>query len=289
VIRNFTYPLFLIGICSLVFFACDSNEGYSEFGNFKYKLAEAANLIDGLDECSGFINIADELICINDGGNSGAVLYYFNPLTGQQTINSYSSIMNKDWEAIAQSEDEIIIFDTGNNKGQRPGLDIHHIDILTKEISYSNTFMLPGMPAADPKSHNLDIEAAIIKDNKYCLFTKNRADNNTDLFIADLGENNMTKVNSIGVPAMVTDAHYHDKSGSVLLLCNQKIDDLHISYISIWNISDDYILTHRGNLPLQLNDKVEAITAKNNNVFYIGSEKVSGGLGKLYEIKIKGL
>ena len=233
--------------------------------------------------------MADELVCINDGGTSGAVLYFFDPKSKSQILFPFSEIKNIDWEAIARNDSEIMVFDTGNNKGNRQSLDIHHIDILSKEINYTNTFMLPGMPAADPFIHNLDIEAAIIKNNKYCLFTKNRADKNTDLFIANLRDSNMTKVSSIAVPAMVTDAHYHKKSNSILLLCNEKFENLHKSYISIVYMSDEYILTHRVDIPLELNDKVEALAAKEDNSFYIGSERVSGGKGKLYEIQINGL
>ena len=138
-------------------------------------------------------------------------------------------------------------------------------------------------------THNFDCEAFIIKNNEYHLFTKNRGNTRTNLYTAPIGENTFILQDSLEVPGLITDAYYLESREICLLLNNQKVADVFQSFISIVQLTEDNRLEIITNLPLNLNEQLEAITLKEDNVFFIGSERERLVEGNLYEVTIEGI
>lgn len=243
-----------------------------------------------INECSGFFYENEQLFIINDGGG-GAILHQVNPKDLNQTNPiQLLSVLNFDWEAITKTEDEVIIGDFGNNFGSRKNLRMLHFDkrsnLLKKEIAFSFPNQFDFFPS---DSHNFDCEAFFIKDEQYHLFTKNRGNNSTNLYTAPINTAFFELKDAIEVPALITDAYYYEAKQVVLLLGNQFVVDNFESFITIIHIQEDGTLILIANLALDINEQLEAITLKEDNVFFIGSEKERNNGGNLYEVRIAGL
>lgn len=258
--------------------------------NIRHTVKKIGTFQDTINECSGFFYEQQQLFVINDGGG-GAVLHQTNPtnLAFVQTI-ALPEVSNFDWEAITTTETEIIIGDFGNNFGNRRDLKLLHFDKSNFTFQKSIPFSYPDQTDFTPSNtHNFDCEALIIKDNQYHLFTKNRGNTRTNLYTAPLGDNLFILQDSLEVPGLITDAYYLESSAIFLLLNNQKVADIFQSFISIVQLKEDNRLAIITNLPLNLNEQLEAITLKEDNVFFIGSEKERLVEGNLYEVTIEGI
>ena len=243
-----------------------------------------------INECSGFFYADEQLFIINDGGG-GPLLHQVNPTNLSQTEQiQLLDVSNTDWEAIVKTEEEIIIGDFGNNFGNRRNLSLMHFDSKTYLFKREITFSFPNQFDYLPSdSHNFDCEALFVKDEQYHIFTKNRGNNKTNLYTAPINTALFELKDSLEVPAFITDAYYYEAKQVILLLGNQFVLDSFESFISIIHIQEDATVDLLASLALDIKEQVEAITLKEDNVFFIGSEKESNNGGNLYEVRIDGL
>lgn len=143
-----------------------------------------------LDETSGVIFYDNKLITHTDSGGE-AKLYEVNTATG--AINRTVSVLNAtnfDWEDIAQDATHFYIGDIGNNSGNRTNLKVYKIakedyndddNVVTAEvISYSYANQTDFTESVN--NNNWDAEALISYGNKLLIFTKNWADNLTNVY-----------------------------------------------------------------------------------------------------------
>jgi len=284
---NKWFFILYIGLAT-IFSACECDEGFTHVGDYSYKLEVLGNFPSEIDECSGFTYINNHLFIINDG-SGGEVLFKHDPLnTGVTESIELTSVVNRDWEAITHTDTDIIIASTGNNKGKNSFQKIYHIDKFNYNFKHEVKFSYPGQ-TSNQALHNFDAESIFIRNGKYCIFTKNRADTNTDLYTSPVLEGNFVYHKSLPVPARVTDAYYEEEKDIVLLLCNEEVNGTYISFICIVELNDDLSLRLLESIALPVVDKLEAITKKEGRTFYLGSELESTGLGLLYEFELKGL
>jgi len=243
-----------------------------------------------INECSGFYYDQAQLFVINDGGG-GAVLYQMTPENlADVTAIPLEGVQNTDWEAIVKTADEIIIGDFGNNWGNRNNLSLLHFDKANFEFKKEITFNFPNQLDFLPSdSHNFDCEAFFVKDEQYHLFTKNRGNNKTNLYTAPINTALFDLRDSIEVPAFVTDAYYYEARQVLLLLGNQLVGESFESFITVIQIQENSELVLLANLALNIEEQLEAITLKEDNVFFVGSEKERNNGGNLYEVRISGL
>jgi len=243
-----------------------------------------------INECSGFFYDQEQLFVINDGGG-GEVLYQMTPKNLNQTIAiSLEGVLNIDWEAIVLTADEIIIGNFGNNFGNRSNLSLLHFDRLTYELDNEIAFSFPNQFDFFPSdSHNFDCEAFFVKDEQYHLFTKNRGNNKTNLYTAPINTALFELRDSIEVPALITDAYYYNAKQVIILLGNQLVGDNFESFLTVIQIQENAELVLIANLALNIKEQLEAITLKEDNVFFVGSEKERNNGGNLYEVEISGL
>lgn len=156
------------------------------------QIAEEITLLESpaLDETSGLVFYDHKLITHTDSGGK-AELYEINPATGavNRTV-AITNATNVDWEDIAQDASYIYIADIGNNSGDRTDLKIYKIakadfntteDAVTAEIiAFSYADQLDY--TRQPNRTNWDAEALISYGDKLLIFTKNWADNCTNVY-----------------------------------------------------------------------------------------------------------
>lgn len=273
----------------LVSISCrEEYSGYTEVGDLFYKLDSVAVFPAEIQECSGFTFDGTNLVVVNDGMH-GPELHHFDPSTATSTAINIKDAYNNDWEAVMMTQDEIIVGDLGNNKGIRETLRLYHIDRLSYELVHITIFNYPEQTFEESTTHNFDAEAISLVNGEVCLFTKNRGNTKTNLYTGSLYSSEFVLRDSIEVPWRVTDSYYHEPTGNLLLLCNQKVEEVHMSAIKILSMDESFRYKNVETIPLPVNDKLEAITLKEDFTYYLGSESESGGWGMLYEIDIKGL
>lgn len=147
------------------------------------------NIDTELEEMSGLI-VHDSIgYTINDSGNK-ACLYGFSLKTGQILSRHYlDGVNNRDFEALAESDDYFLIGDIGNNFATRKQFEIYAIRKLDvphnshPEI-ISLLFTLPDYIAGWRKKHDFDLESMVVNKNQDSLiiFSKNRLSNQVQVF-----------------------------------------------------------------------------------------------------------
>ncbi len=253
-------------------------------------IKKIGTLRDVINECSGFFYQQAQLFIINDSGGEAAL--YQTSLDNLALVEKIplKNMRNVDWEAITTTETEIIIGDIGNNAGKRKDLNLLHFDKVSYKFTNKVDVVYPNQSDfTNKETHNFDCEALIIKDNQYHLFTKNRGNTKTNLYTAALNTDNFILVDSIETPALVTDAYYIAAKQILLLLGNQFDNNRFQSFISVVQLKENSTLALITNLPLEINEQLEAITLKEGNVFLLGSEREQTNGGNIYEVTINGL
>ena len=281
---------YLCFFCLFILFSCQKEEEKTPDKELEVKIEKIGQFASMVNECSGFCFDNNQLLTINDGG-AGSQLYFVNP-TNPALVSPkpIEAITNMDWEAINCTSTEIIIGDFGNNFGIRKDLTIYHLDKSTFKVNQTISFSYPNQSSFDNRFiHNFDCEAMILLNDSYYLFTKNRGNKNTNLYTAPISSGNFRLRDSVEVPALVTDAYYHEASEQVILLCNEFTIAGFKSFIQILTINEEAKLLSVAILPLEINEQLEAITLKEGNSFYIGSEGEQNFGRNLYVVEILNL
>ena len=277
---------FLFFCFLLVHSSCNNDEDQITISTIQ----EIATLPSSINECSGFTLHNEQLVTVNDSGD-GANLYFTTLtdfiLTDQVAI---TNAQNRDWETILSDDNYFWIGDFGNNFGDRMDLVIYKINHATFQIEDSIDFAYPDQTDfTTTTQHNFDCEAMVKIDQALFLFTKNRLNNQTSIYKIDLTEKSITFVQSINVPARVTDAYYHKSSDHVILLCNEIVDGNFESHIQMVQITADQMFSSIQSFSISINQQFEAITLLEGSTFYIGSENEAINGGKIYSFSLSGL
>jgi len=256
-----------------------------------FEIEELVAFPPEIKECSGMFYTGSELGIINDRG-FGPHIYFYSPTAFKlNEIAEFSGAENIDWECISFKNNELVVGDLGNNKGARKDLKVIHLDMLSKTQIKAVPLNYPDQTNWDEGLfHNFDCEALIVRNGQYHLFTKNRANDKTNLYTADIDKPELILRDSLVVPSLVTDAYYDEKQDRIFLLCNQlELSGAFSSYVSIITINENYSMDTVAELSLNIETKLEAITAKNDSVYYLGAEAYLADSGKLYKMVVSGL
>lgn len=204
-------------IVLLPFFSC-SNAEIKDEKEPKSLQAESfiPDLSEKLQEISGLI-IYDNLFWgFNDSGGKDR-LYGFDKTGTIQKEIEIKDAKNRDWEAIAQDEDNIYIGDFGNNGGSREGLCIYKInksDIEDKEeqnvdakkigFNYVNQTRFAYLNNTTP----YDCEALVEFNGNLFIFSKNWQDFTTTVYKipTEEGDYAINPLDSFNVNGLITGA-----------------------------------------------------------------------------------
>ena len=181
-----------------------------------------------LDETSGLLFYNNNIITHTDSGGEAA-LYEIDVATGAITRTiSITNATNVDWEDIAQDASYIYIGDIGNNSGNRTDLTIYKISkvdyntndgaVKAEIISYSYADQLDF--TSRPNFTNWDAESLISYGDKLLIFTKNWADNKTNVYAIPKtsGTHSAILVSSYNINGLITGAEISPDESVIYLI-----------------------------------------------------------------------
>ena len=251
-----------------------------------------------IKETSGLAYFEAFLITHNDKGRSNELMLV-KPEDGQilQSI-SVTNLQNNDWEDLAKNDEFLFIGDMGNNEGERKNLAIYMLPL--KEISKNTTtiksagsinFYYPEQTAFDvSKKHNFDCEAILCFNNQIYLFTKNRLDDKTDLYVLPAAPGNYAAkyVASFEVGGRITGADVSADGKTIALVGYNKKSDCFI-----WTFEgfgqDNFFSGKSKKYTLGAYSalgQMEGVTFKDNSSLYISSEEIANVHARLYLFKL---
>ena len=177
---------------------------------FSQQIVYELKLPKYLDETSALEYYGGNLLTLNDSGGK-SILYEFNFEGVVINQHQIKTVKNYDWESLAADNDFIYVGDFGNNNSNRDNLTILKINIKNFElvgkilISYKNQKKILYNPLG-----KFDAEALISYNNKLILFSKNRKDLTSELYIIpkEIGNYKLEEVNSISTDCLITGADY---------------------------------------------------------------------------------
>ena len=243
-----------------------------------------------MQESSGLAFIGGSLWTINDSGND-AEIYRLTPHGSEQQTVTIAGIENIDWEALAHDEEFIYIADIGNNFNGRDFLIIYRIPVpgvMDESVVpvISTLTYLDREPGGNPASHNFDAEGLAVNGDELWLFTKNRADGNTNLYRFPKAPGDYTPSSSQTLPvdSLITAADINPDTGELVMLAvNQAGDDA--SYIIRAPTSDSGVdWSGSQKLSIGPTDQWEAVVWMSENEVILSHERETrsyAGLGRI--------
>ena len=249
-----------------------------------------------INETSGLEFYNNYFITHNDSGGEPS-LYVFNEM-GEviETIglnkNPDFEIENNDWEDITNDNEYLFVADTGNNFGNRDNLNIIRVSKGTDfmvdgiiEISYSDQESFFPRP-----KHKYDAEAIIVIEDKIALFSKDRENLNTDLYLVNKNQNGsqiLTSEVSYNVNTLITGGDYdEDRNLLALVSYNSKGNQYLVLFenFKLNNLENNTFKKFK--IPLE-QAQIEAVKIIDEKTFWVTSEDEGIGSPFMYKIEIK--
>lgn len=180
-------------------------------------------------ETSGLARTGDIWWTMNDSGDK-ATIYGLSDQTGEVVKRlRLKGANNLDWEDMAQDAEHLYVADTGNNAGKRKILSIYKISrqaLTSKNSVAAQKLTLRYADYAEQttggkRSHNVDCEAIVRVGESLWLFSKNRGDQKTRLYKADINTDSLQTLPPMGeypVKGLVTAADYNVETAELALL-----------------------------------------------------------------------
>ena len=248
-----------------------------------------------INETSGLEFYDNNFITHNDSGGEPS-LYVFNK-EGEiiETIglnkNPEFEIENNDWEDITNDNEYLFVADTGNNFGNRDNLNIIRInkgaDFIVDgiiEISYSDQESFFPRP-----KHKYDAEAIIVIEDKIALFSKDRENLNTDLYLVDKipnGQQILSSKFNYKVGSLITGGDYdEDRNLLALVSYNSKGNQYLIIFenFELNNLENNTFKKFK--IPLD-QAQIEAVKIIDEKTFWVTSEDEGIGSPFMYKIEV---
>ncbi|NVK00415.1 MAG: hypothetical protein HWE12_02640 [Oceanospirillaceae bacterium] len=177
-----------------------------------------------LQESSGLARYAGRLWSMNDSEGEPELIW-LELSSGRSGTLALQGAVNFDWEALAQSDDQLYLLDCGNNRGDRIWLQLYSVplDQLTRaqaEVQRSDFRWGDVDYQVARRAHNNDCEAASWIGNELWLFTKNWQDEQSRIYRMQPGvdRQQLTSEQSINVGGLITGADYNAELQMLALL-----------------------------------------------------------------------
>ena len=249
-----------------------------------------------INETSGLEFYNNNFITHNDSGGEPS-LYVFNEM-GEviETIglnkNPDFEIENNDWEDITNDNEYLFVADTGNNFGNRDNLNIIRVSKGTDfmvdgiiEISYSDQESFFPRP-----KHKYDAEAIIVIEDKIALFSKDRENLNTDLYLVDKNQNGsqiLTSEVSYDVNTLITGGDYDEDRNLLALVSYNSNGNQYLLLFKNFKLNNLENNTFKKfKIPLE-QAQIEAVKIIDEKTFWVTSEDEGIGSPFMYKIEIK--
>jgi hypothetical protein len=249
-----------------------------------------------INETSGLEFYNNNFITHNDSGGEPS-LYVFNEI-GEviETIglnkNPDFEIENNDWEDITNDNEYLFVADTGNNFGNRDNLNIIRVSKGTDfmvdgiiEISYSDQESFFPRP-----KHKYDAEAIIVIEDKIALFSKDRENLNTDLYLVDKNQNGsqiLTSEVSYDVDTLITGGDFDEDRNLLALVSYSSNGNQYLLLFENFELNNLENNTYKKfKIPLE-QAQIEAVKIIDEKTFWVTSEDEGLGNPFMYKIEVK--
>jgi hypothetical protein len=282
-------------LVGLILFGCSNKE----IDSAEIDSAEIINKIvlpKIINETSGLEFYNNNFITHNDSGGEPS-LYVFNEM-GEviETIglnkNPDFEIENNDWEDITNDNEYLFVADTGNNFGNRDNLNIIRVSKGTDfmvdgiiEISYSDQESFFPRP-----KHKYDAEAIIVIEDKIALFSKDRENLNTDLYLVDKNQNGsqiLTSEVSYNVNTLITGGDYDEDRNLLALVSYNSNGNQYLLLFKNFKLNNLENNTFKKfKIPLE-QAQIEAVKIIDEKTFWVTSEDEGVGSPFMYKIRVK--
>ena len=281
-------------LVGLILFGCSNKE----IDSAEIDSAEIINKIvlpKIINETSGLEFYNNNFITHNDSGGEPS-LYVFNEM-GEviETIglnkNPDFEIENNDWEDITNDNEYLFVADTGNNFGNRDNLNIIRVSKGTDfmvdgiiEISYSDQESFFPRP-----KHKYDAEAIIVIEDKIALFSKDRENLNTDLYLVDKNQNGsqiLTSEVSYNVNTLITGGDYDEDRNLLALVSYNSNGNQYLLLFEKFKLNNLENNTFKKfKIPLE-QAQIEAVKIIDEKTFWVTSEDEGIGSPFMYKIEV---
>ncbi|MDB3874147.1 hypothetical protein OAO45_01225 [Flavobacteriaceae bacterium] len=278
----------------LILLSCSDKVSMQEFDSAE--IIKTIVLPKTINETSGLEFYNKNFITHNDSGD-GPSLYVFNEngdliKTMDLNKNSNFEIENNDWEDIASDDEYLFVADTGNNFGNRDNLNIIRISKKDNysvdgiiEVSYADQETFFPRP-----KHKYDAEAIIIINEQLVLFSKDRENLNTDLYLVDKfdkGPQKLTSEVAFNVNSLITGGDYNNELNFLALVSyNSKGSQYLILFerFDLENLEENTFKKYK--IPLE-RAQIESIKIIDKNTFWVTSEDEGIGNPFMYKLRVK--
>ena len=249
-----------------------------------------------INETSGLEFYNNYFITHNDSGGEPS-LYVFNEdgeiiETIELNKNPDFEIENNDWEDITNDNEYLFVADTGNNFGNRDNLNIIRVSKGTDfmvdgiiEISYSDQESFFPRP-----KHKYDAEAIIVIEDKIALFSKDRENLNTDLYLVDKNQNGsqiLTSEVSYNVNTLITGGDYDEDRNLLALVSYNSNGNQYLILFKNFELNNLENNTFKKfKIPLE-QAQIEAVKIIDEKTFWVTSEDEGVGSPFMYKIQVK--
>ena len=282
-------------LAGLILFSCSNKE----IDSVEIDSAEIISKIELpkiINETSGLEFYNNHFITHNDSGGE-PTLYIFNE-RGEviETIglnkNPDFEIKNNDWEDITSDNKYFFVADTGNNFGNRDNLNIIRVskgaDFMVDgiiEISYSDQESFFPRP-----KHKYDAEAIIVIEDKIALFSKDRENLNTDLYLVDKNQNGsqiLTSEVSYDVNTLITGGDFDEDRNLLALVSYNSNGNQYLLLFENFELNNLEKNTFKKfKIPLE-QAQIEAVKIIDEKTFWVTSEDEGIGSPFMYKIEVK--
>jgi hypothetical protein len=248
-----------------------------------------------INETSGLEFYNNNFITHNDSGGEPS-LYVFNEdgeiiETIELNKNPDFEIENNDWEDITNDNEYLFVADTGNNFGNRDNLNIIRVNKGTDfmvdgiiEISYSDQESFFPRP-----KHKYDAEAIIVIEDKIALFSKDRENLNTDLYLVDKNQNGsqiLTSEVSYNVNTLITGGDYDEDRNLLALVSYNSNGNQYLLLFENFKLNNLENNTFKKfKIPLE-QAQIEAVKIIDEKTFWVTSEDEGIGSPFMYKIEV---
>ena len=282
-------------LAGLILFSCSNKE----IDSVEIDSAEIISKIELpkiINETSGLEFYNNHFITHNDSGGE-PTLYIFNE-RGEviETIglkkNPDFEIKNNDWEDITSDNKYLFVADTGNNFGNRDNLNIIRVskgaDFMVDgiiEISYSDQESFFPRP-----KHKYDAEAIIVIEDKIALFSKDRENLNTDLYLVNKNMNGsqiLTSEVSYDVDTLITGGDFDEDRNLLALVSYNSNGNQYLLLFENFELNNLKKNTFKKfKIPLE-QAQIEAVKIIDEKTFWVTSEDEGIGSPFMYKIEVK--
>ena len=282
-------------LAGLILFSCSNKE----IDSVEIDSAEIISKIELpkiINETSGLEFYNNHFITHNDSGGE-PTLYIFNE-RGEViekiglNKNPDFEIKNNDWEDITSDNKYLFVADTGNNFGNRDNLNIIRVskgaDFMVDgiiEISYSDQESFFPRP-----KHKYDAEAIIVIEDKIALFSKDRENLNTDLYLVNKNMNGsqiLTSEVSYDVDTLITGGDFDEDRNLLALVSYNSNGNQYLLLFENFELNNLKKNTFKKfKIPLE-QAQIEAIKIIDEKAFWVTSEDEGIGSPFMYKIEVK--